>query len=181
MVLINFGLSFSPRGTLSSARLMRQDFRTVGDGMLETAEDTMFKEMVKAAPGINQPGPKVKKNVVLAPRSGKLKAGIRKKGIKRSGDGTIDRRSNIIVSSTAAHTRYVIRGVHGREGGGAKGQGRFVPAGRFRLRFGYYPGFKPYDFIAVAKINSDKKLIKLLDSKTKILSRQTGRRWGGKF
>jgi hypothetical protein len=161
MTRVKFGLKFRPRNIGTRAQLLNQDFRKETDKMIVQVRNTMMAEMIKAAPGPGQPGPGVPKGVTLAPRTGRLKRGITALPIKKSGSGSIDRRATIIVESRSPHTRFVIRGVSSRLGEGAKGKGRYLPALGKRMRFGFYPGFKAYDFISVAKRRTDVKLAKL--------------------
>ena len=154
---------FNPRDISTKLRVAGEDWRETGDALIEKIHDEMYKEMVKAAPGRNQPGPHVKGRNLLE-RSNKLKSLIKKVPLKTTQAGALDRRANIQVESTAAHTRFVIKGVSGRFGEGAKGKGRFFPAIGKRIRYGWYPGFKGYNFIEVAKMNVVKNLGDLVET-----------------
>ena len=161
MTRVKFGMKFRPRNLGSRAALLNQDWRRETDKMIVKVRNTMVSEMIKAAPGPGQPGPGVPKGVPLAPRTGRLKRGIAALPIKKSGSGNIDRRALMVVEARSPHTRFVIKGVSSRQGEGAQGKGRYLPALGKRMRFGFYPGFKAYDFIAVAKRRTDVKLAKL--------------------
>ncbi len=158
-------MEFNPRDLNNKLREVQDDWRVEGDALLTDIHEHMYREMVKAAPGPGQPGPHVTApKSKLLPRSGRLKSKIKKVPTKTTNAGVLDRRSKLQVESTAAHTRFVIRGVSERFGEGAKGKGRFNPEVRKRMRFGWYPGYKGYNFIEVAKMNMVKNLGDLVET-----------------
>jgi len=160
MVQITYQISINPRYIRLFDQAGNEAGNQMADAFLNRVARRAREEMQNQAPE----------------RTGRLRSGILITRKKKSGGG-LDRRANIRVSSTAAHTRYVIAGARPSIGDGTTpGSGAYVgPAasssnwlGRggtktfqasrgfkgakgYRSKTGKWPGFAANDFVTRAE------------------------------
>jgi hypothetical protein len=106
-------------------------------------------------------------------RTGRLRTGIKIVKKEKQGGG-LDRRANISVESTVSYSRNVIAGARPSIGDGSPGTGKFFGPGgfghpatkgwnggkAFRSGAGFWPGFRPNDFVSRAEAIVIPKIIR---------------------